>query len=342
MGGETMSTSQPGNGTKIKESERKAQASAESEEPSISAEFVWLDGELVPFAQAKVHFLSPTLHYGIGVFEGIRGYATERGPAVFRLREHLQRFLDSIRVLGVDDLPHDQESLRDAVCRVILANNLTECYVRPLLYFEGSMGLNFDAYLPVVGIAAWEWDTFLGQKAIESGARLMVSSLTRMHPTAGMTKAKFSGPYLNSIIAKTMANRAGFDEAIMLDTDGYVNGCTGENLLLVRNNIIFTPPKANILEGVTRNTVIKLARDSGYEVVEETITRDQLYIADEILLCGTAAEVVGVREIDYRPTGNGQVGPVTRHLQQRYFDVVHGRDRRYLEWLDYMVVEPVI
>lgn len=306
------------------------------------ADFIWMDGELVPFDQAKVHFLSPTLHYGVGVFEGIRCYDTDRGPAVFRMGEHLRRFLNSVRVLGVEDIHHDIETLRDAVCRVIIANNLTECYVRPLLYFEGGLGLDLDEYYPVIGVAAWKWDPLLGKEAVDSGVSVMVSSVTRVNPNAGMTKSKFSGQYVNPIMVKTMAKRAGFDEAVMLDPEGYVAGCTGENILLVQDNAILTPPKSATLEGVTRDTVIKLARDSGYQVTEEPITRDQLYYADEVFVCGTAAQVVGVREIDYRPIGTGQVGPVTRHMQGLYQDTVRGRARRYLDWLDYMVLEPVI
>lgn len=312
-----------------------------ADEPVSLAEFIWLDGELVPYERAAIHFLSPTLHYGLGVFEGLRCYATDRGPAVFRMREHLKRFLNSVRVLGVEDLPYDKDTLRDAICRVIFANNLIECYVRLMLYFKGPLGLNLDVYQPAVGIAVWKWDDFLGQGVMENGARMMVSSVSRMHPNAGMNKAKFSGQYVNSIIAKTIAARAGFDEAIMLDQEGYVTGCTGENLLLVFDEIIYTPPKAVIMEGVTRDTLLTLARDSGYDVVEEPISREQLYFADEIFVCGTAAEVVGVREIDYRQVGDGGTGPITRRLQKQFADVVRGRTERHAKWLDYMVMEPL-
>lgn len=308
----------------------------------VWADFVWLDGELVPFDKAFVHFLSPTLHYGIGVFEGIRCYDTERGPAVFRMQEHLQRFINSARILGIDDFRYDLDSLRDAVCRVVLANNFRSCYIRPLLYFEGPMGLNLDHYHPIIGIAAWPWDPLLGTETIRSGVSVMVSSISRMHPGAGMTKAKLSGQYINSIIVKTMANRAGFDEAIMLDPEGYVAGCTGENILLVQDGVIFSPPKTASLEGVTRDTVITIARDSGYQVIEEPITRDHLYFCDEVLVCGTAAEVVGVREIDHRPVSDGGVGPVTRQIQQLYSDIVQGKTNHYNDWLDFMIMEPLI
>lgn len=309
---------------------------------SMMADLIWMDGELVPFDRAKVHFLSPSLHYGIGVFEGLRCYETARGPAVFRMHEHLRRFLNSVRVLGVDDIHHDLETLRDAVCRVVFANNLTECYIRPLLYFEGSLGLDLDEYYPAVGIAAWQWDPLLGKKALEVGVNMMVSSVTRIHPNAGMTKSKFSGQYVNPIMVKTMAKRAGFDEAVMLDPEGHVTGCTGENIFLVQDNVLLTPPKSATLQGVTRDTLIKLAHDNSYRVSEELITRDQLYYADEVFVCGTAAEVVGVREIDYRPIGTGMVGPLTRQLQALYHDTVKGRTRRYLDWLDYLVMEPMI
>lgn len=328
--------SKNGNGQSSIETKRSEKVS------SMMADLIWMDGELVPFDRAKVHFLSPSLHYGIGVFEGLRCYETARGPAVFRMREHLRRFLNSVRVLGVDEIHHDQETLRDAVCRVIFANNLTECYIRPLLYFEGSLGLDLDEYHPAVGIAAWQWDPLLGKNAMDVGVNMMVSSVTRIHPNAGMTKSKFSGQYVNPIMVKTMAKRAGFDEAVMLDPEGHVTGCTGENIFLVQDDVLLTPPKSATLQGVTRDTLIKLARDNGYQVSEELITRDQLYYADEVFVCGTAAEVVGVREIDYRPIGTGRVGPLTRKLQTLYHDTVRGRSRRYLDWLDYLVMEPVI
>ncbi len=308
----------------------------------ITADYAWLDGNLVAFEDATVHFLNPTLHYGPGVFEGIRCYNTPCGPAVFRLQEHLERFLKSVSVLGVGELLYNVEELRDAVCRLIRSNNFTECYIRPALFFEGPLSLNLDDYRPVVGIAAWEWNDYLGQEALANGIRVMVSSITRMHPNASMTKAKINGQYVNSILAKTMAARAGFDEAIMLDPEGYVAEATGENLLLVRDNSICTAPRASILEGITRDSIITLARDAGYTVVEERISRDQLYIADEVLICGTAAEVVAVREIDYRKVGSGEVGPVTSQLQRLFSDSVNGLNQRSPVWLDYMVLEPVI
>ncbi|MFZ0548216.1 MAG: branched-chain amino acid transaminase [Candidatus Promineifilaceae bacterium] len=305
----------------------------------IQADYVWMDGDLVPFERATVHFLTPTLHYGPGIFEGIRCYGTERGPAVFRGREHMQRFLHSAHTLGVMDISYNLDQLMAAVCMTVSANGFEECYIRPMMYFEGPLGLNLDAYNPVIGIAAWAWGAFLGEEKMETGARMMVSSVTRMHPNASMTKAKISGQYVNSILAKTMAVRAGFDEAVLLDPEGYVAECTGENLLVIRNNVIYTAPRATILEGVTRDTVLTLARDAGYQVVEERLSRDQLYIADEIFVCGTAAEVVPVREVDYRPVGSGKRGPITKQIQQLYHDAVRGKHPRSEAWLDYIVTD---
>lgn len=307
---------------------------------AVQADYVWVDGDLIPFDKATVHFLNPTLHYGPGVFEGIRCYETERGPAVFRGREHMQRFLHSVHTLGVTDFPFTLDELMTAVSMTVSANRFEECYIRPMMYFEGPLGLNLDAYEAVVAIAAWSWGAFLGEEKMETGVRMMVSSLTRMHPNASMTKAKISGQYVNSILAKTMAMRAGFDEAVMLDPEGYVAECTGENLLLIRNNVIYTAPRATILEGLTRDTVLTLARDAGYQVVEERLSRDQLYIADEVFVCGTAAEVVPVREIDYRPVGAGKRGPITKHIQQLFYSTVRGEHPRSEKWLDYVVNDP--
>ncbi len=308
---------------------------------ALQSEFVWMNGELVPFNQATIHVLNPTLHYGPGVFEGIRCYATQRGPAVFRLHDHLERFVESIRILGLNDFGYGVEDLRTAVHRVVHANQFTACYIRPIFYLEGAMNLNLDSYRPAVAIAAWRWGTLLGAESLEAGVRMVVSSFTRMHPNASMTKAKISGQYVNSILAKTVAVRSGFDEAVMLDPDGYVAECTGENLFIVRNGVVITPPKAAVLEGITRDSLIALAQDAGYTVKEERISRDQLYIADEVFVCGTAAEVVPVREIDFRRIGTGKMGKVTRELQNLFFDTVRGKGRRSTEWLDYVMMEPL-
>ncbi len=303
----------------------------------MESKFVWMDGELVPFEKATIHFLTPALHYGLGVFEGIRCYNTPKGPAVFRLREHLERLIDSIEILGVRDFPYTVEQLRQAVHETIRANGFSECYIRPLIYMgNGPLGLNLDASRPLTGIAVWEWGAYLGEDALEKGVRMMVSSFTRQHPNANMTKAKITGNYPNSVMAKTFALRAGFDEAIMLDTNGLVAECTGENLFVVRGGKIYTTPRTTILEGITRDSIITVARDLGYEVIEETISRDQLYIADEVFLTGTAAECVSANEIDFRKIGDGKAGPVVRAIQEVFHDAIRGKDPRYEEWCDYV------
>jgi branched-chain amino acid aminotransferase len=304
----------------------------------MKSDFIWMDGELVPYDQATVHFITPTLHYGMGVFEGIRCYQTARGPAVFRLREHLERFLDSIHILGINDFPYTVEEMRQAVHQTILANNFNSCYVRPLMYLQGPMGLNMDRSQPKLGIATWEWGPYLGEDANITGIHMMVSSFARLHPNVNMTKSKVAGNYVNSMMVKTLALRSGYDEAVILDTDGFVAECTGENLFLVRKGAIYTPPRAIVLEGITRDAIITLAKDMNIPVVEEMITRDQLYIADEVFICGTAAEVVGVRMIDYRTIGAGGIGPVTKNLLQAFQENIRGEGSHADEWLDYVKV----
>ena len=301
------------------------------------SEVIWMNGKLVPYAEATVHFLTPAMHYGLAVFEGIRCYDTTKGPAVFRLREHLQRFINSMKILGIEAVPYDLGTLRQAVHATIRANTFESCYIRPLMYMaEGGLGLNLDNLVPAVGIAVWDWGNFLGDEGLKKGIRAMVSSFTRHHPNISMTKAKISGNYVNSVMAKTLAIRAGFDEAIMLDPEGFVAECSGENIFLVRDNTIYTPPRAIVLEGITRDAIITIARDLGYRVIEELISRDQLYSADEVFVTGTAAECVGIREIDYRTVGEGAMGPVTSALQAEFFQTVIGKGERSAEWLDYV------
>ena len=302
----------------------------------MKSDFVWLDGELVPFSEAKVHILTPTLHYGAGVFEGIRSYQTPNGPAVFRLSDHVQRFLDSIHVLGVLEFPYSFRVLQQAVFDTMRANGFSECYIRPLMYLDGPLGLNIDLSAPKVAVAAWEWGPYLGEEAQQNGIHMMVASLSRLHPNVNMTKSKITGNYANSLLVKSIALRSGYDEAVILDTAGYVAECTGENIFLVRDGIMYTPPKASVLEGITRDTVVKLAADLGIPVVEEMITRDQLYIADEVLITGTAAEIVPAISVDHRKIGNGKPGEVTKSLLQGYLETVHGQGVRSREWLAYM------
>jgi branched-chain amino acid aminotransferase len=293
-----------------------------------------MDGELVPYEQATVHFLTPALHYGLAVFEGIRSYETDKGPAVFRLVEHVDRLLNSAHAFGIQDFPYSREDLCEAIYQTICANKFTSCYIRPLIYMaDGPLGLNLDASRPAVSIATWEWGALLGEESLSKGVKMMVSSFTRLHPNINLTKAKVSGNYVNSVMAKTLASRMGLDEAVMLDPEGFVAECTGENLFVVRDGKIFTPSRATILEGITRDSVIKLAQDLGIEVIEEPITRDQLYIADEIFICGTAAEVVPVSEIDFRMIGDGAIGPITTQVQHAFLETICGRGKRSDEWL---------
>ena len=305
----------------------------------MDAKYVWMNGEMVDCEKAVVHFLTPALHYGAAVFEGIRSYATDRGPAVFRLKEHAERLIDSAIVFGFRDLPWTVEQIEKAVKDVVQVNDLASCYIRPLIYLDGRpAGLSLDGGKPSLGIAAWEWNNYLGAEALAKGIRANVSSYTRHQPNVMMTKAKIAGNYANSILAKTESIRLGFEEAIMLNPQGYVAECTGENLFVVRNNKIFSPQMADILEGITRDSVIEIAKDMGFEVVESLVSRDQLYIADEVFVCGTAAECIGLREIDFRIIGDGNTGPVTRAIQQVYQDAVHGKLTQYQGWLDYVNV----
>jgi branched-chain amino acid aminotransferase len=303
---------------------------------AAGSRYTWIDGELKDSSQATVPFISAGLHYGLSVFEGIRCYATKNGPAVFRLEEHVDRLLDSAKVVGFRDLPYNKTQIIDAIRQVIGANQFSACYIRPLIYLEGAMNMVVDAGKPRLVIAVWEWTTFFTEDAKERGIRANTSSFTRLHPNIMMTKAKISGNYVGSILAKTESQRLGFDEAIMLDPSGYVAECTGENIFTVRNNIITTVPKASILEGITRDSLIALAEDLGYRVIEEPISRDQLYIADEVFVCGTAAEVVALREIDFRTIASGKAGPVTRSLQEAFDQVTRGDHARSAEWLSYV------
>jgi len=300
----------------------------------LESKYTWMDGKLVETSQAVMPFLNGAAHYGAAVFEGIRCYNTDQGPAVFRLREHMERLIDSAEVFGFRDLPGVDE-LRQAAKDVVNANGFKECYIRPLIYAVDAMGLNLDAYKTAVGIAAWEWGAYLGPEARLAGVRAMVSSFTRPHINTTMTKAKVAGNYANSIMAKTNALRMGFDEAIMLDPQGYVSECTGENLFLVRGGRIITSPSAPVLEGITRSALMILANDLGIEVSEAPISRDQLYIADEVFLCGTAAEVVAICEIDFRKIGSGKMGPVALKLQDVFDQTIHGKGAHSKEWCDY-------
>lgn len=307
---------------------------------AFESDYVWMEGKMVPFNEAKVHFLTSSLHYGTGVFEGIRAYSTPNGPAVFRLKDHLTRLIKSTQVLGMNELQYSIDEIYNATMELVRLNKMDECYIRPLVYIkEGGWNLTVDGVKIDLSIAVWKWTNYLGQEALKRGVRANVSSYPRHHPNIMMTKAKVAGNYVNSVLAKTESLRAGFDEAILLDPYGYVSECTGENIFLVRDGIIYTPPRYGILEGITRDSIIAVARDRGYEVVEEQISRDQLYIADEVFVTGTASEVIALREIDNRKVGQGSMGPVCADLQDIYSKVIHGKDRNYFKWLDYVYTD---
>jgi branched-chain amino acid aminotransferase len=308
----------------------------------MESKYLWMNGEMVEFEKATIHFLTPALHYGVGVFEGIRSYATDQGQAIFRLQDHIKRLVNSTKVLGFREFPYSVKELVEAVRLTVEMNDFEECYIRPLAYLtDGGWNLTVDAGSLGVGIAVWEWSNYLGEEALEMGIRANITSFTRHHPNVMMTKAKITGNYANSVLAKTESLRFGFEEAIMLDPQGYVAECTGENLFLVRDGVIITPMTAPVLEGITRDTVITLANDLGYEVKETPVSRDQLYIADEVFVCGTAAECIALREIDFRVIGEGKMGPVARAVQKEFQAVIRGRHNRSSEWMDY-VKEPAL
>jgi branched-chain amino acid aminotransferase len=298
------------------------------------AELIWHNGEFVPWDEAKVHVLSHGLHYGTGVFEGIRAYDTERGTAIFRHRDHLERLERSAEMYYLK-LPFQLEAIQEATHELIRRNGLRSCYIRPLAFRGyGEMGLYAQSAPVEVMVAAWSWGAYLGEESKRTGVRAKVSSWRRISPNGLIPHAKASGQYLNSILAKTEAANAGYEEAILLDEAGHVCEGSGENLFLVRDDEIVTPPHtASILDGISRKSVIQIARDLGYTVVEREIARSELYLAEEVFCCGTAAELVPIREIDDHPIGEGP-GEITRHVQSKFEDALHGRAEEYLEWLD--------
>ena len=297
---------------------------------------IWLDGNFIPWKDAKVHVLTHTLHYGVGVFEGVRAYETKEGSAVFRLEDHTRRLFDSAHVLRME-IPYSQEELNEIQKEVVRKNNFKSAYLRPLIFYgsEG-MGLNAHGLKVHCTVVSWEWGAYLGEKNMTSGIRVRTSSFARHHVNTAMTKVKACGNYLNSVLALQEALSAGCDEAILLDTEGYLCEGSGENLFLVRDKVLFTPQLSSALDGITRRTIIALAQAQGYEVREQRLTRDVAYTSDEAFFTGTAAEVTPIREIDKRRIGEGKRGPVTTQLQQLYFDVVHGKEDQYKAWLSYL------
>jgi branched-chain amino acid aminotransferase len=295
---------------------------------------IWMNGEMVDWADANVHVLTHTLHYGLGVFEGIRFYRTPEGPGIFRLQEHIRRLYDSCLICRIK-VPYDWETLWDAHVEVVRINGLEDGYIRPVVYLkDGPMGLLVTDDHPVgVFIATWAWGAYLGEEGLKKGVRTKIASFSRNHVNAVMTKAKINGAYVNSILAKREAIQAGYNETIMLDTDGYISEGSGENLFVVRDGRIKTTSLTSVLNGITRDTVLVLAEEMGYEVTEDRFTRDELYTADEAFFTGTAAEITPIREVDDRTIGQGKPGPVTRAIQDAYFKVVHGEDARHRDWI---------
>lgn len=297
---------------------------------------IWYDGKMVPWRDATTHVLTHTLHYGMGVFEGVRAYRTEQGPAIFRLQDHTKRLFRSARILGMT-IPYSEEDLNEAQKAAVRENGLTSAYIRPMCFYgsEG-MGLRADN-LKVHGIvAAWEWGAYLGAENMERGIRIKTSSYNRHHVNITMCKAKANGNYMNSMLALQEALACGYDEALLLDTEGYVSEGSGENFFMIQDGVIYTPELTSALDGITRKTILALAAEEGITVREKRITRDEVYVADEAFFTGTAAEVTPIRELDRRPIGNGGRGPITERLQTLYFDVVHGRTGKHENWLTYV------
>lgn len=296
-------------------------------------EVIWLDGRLVPWHEAQVHVLTHTLHYGLGVFEGIRCYLGHDGTsAVFRLREHVDRLFASAHVLDLS-MPFTRTQVVDACLEVVRANRLRECYLRPIAFMgDGEMGLSARPATRVA-VAAWAWGAYLGDEGLKRGIRVKTSSFARFHPNTLLTKAKACGHYVNSILAAREARTAGYDEALLLDVDGYVSEASGENIFIVSRGTVKTTPLPTVLGGITRDAALRLLADVGIPIREERFTRDEVYLADEAWFTGTAAEITPIRELDDRRIGEGAPGPVTRRLQEQFFAVVQGRDSRYSDWL---------
>jgi len=294
---------------------------------------IWFDGQMVPWREANTHVLTHTLHYGMGVFEGVRAYDAEQGTAIFRLKEHTDRLFRSAHILQMA-MPYDKQTINQAQLDVVRENGLESAYIRPMCFYgsEG-MGLRADNLRVHVIVAAWSWGAYLGKAALEQGIRIRTSSYTRHHVNITMCKAKANGNYMNSMLALQEALSCGYDEAMLLDNEGYVAEGSGENIFIVRDGVLYTPELTSALEGITRDTIMILAAEEGLKVREKRITRDEVYVADEAFFTGTAAEVTPIREVDNRVIGNGGRGPVTERLQTLYFDQVHGRREDYPEWL---------
>jgi len=293
---------------------------------------IWFNGELVDWREAKVHVLTHTLHYGMGCFEGVRAYETERGASIFRLKEHTDRLFRSAKILGMA-MPYTHEQINEACKQVVRENNLKSAYLRPMVFFgDEGMGLRADSLKTNVIVAAWEWPSYMSPEAINKGIKVRTSSFTRHHVNVTMCKAKANGNYINSMMALREAISGGAEEALMLDTEGYVAEGSGENVFIVRNGVVYTPELTSCLDGITRATIMQFCEDQGIKVVEKRISRDEVYIADEAFFTGTAAEVLPIRELDDRAIGTGEPGSITKLMQTLYFDQVKGRASSYPDW----------
>jgi branched-chain amino acid aminotransferase len=294
---------------------------------------IWYDGKMVPWREATTHVLTHTLHYGMGVFEGVRAYETPDGPSIFRLQDHTDRLFRSAHILGMK-MPYDKETLNEAQKAVVRDNNLKSGYLRPMAFYGAeAMGISAKTLSTHVIVAAWPWGAYLGKEALEHGIRVKTSSFTRHHVNITMCKAKANGNYMNSILAHREAEMDGYQEALLLDVEGFVAEGSGENVFIVRNGKLYTPDLTSALEGITRDTIVKLAGELGIPVIEKRITRDEVYCADEAFFTGTAAEVTPIRELDNRAIGTGDRGPITTQLQALYFDCVQGRSAPHASWL---------
>lgn len=299
--------------------------------------FIWFNGNLVEWRNAQTHVLTHTLHYGMGVFEGVRAYETQNGTAIFRLQDHTKRLFNSAKITGMH-LPFTMEEINQAHIEVVKANKLASCYFRPMAFYgSNKLGVAPDQNDVQVIVAAWPWGAYLGEEGMQKGIRVQISSFTRHHPNITMIKAKANGNYMNSIMANTEATRNGYDEAIMLDSNGFVAEGSGENIFIVNDGKLYTPALDAALDGITRRTVMAIAADINLTVTEKHITRDEVYCADEVFFTGTAAEVTPIREVDGRVIGCGSRGTLTTEIQQRYFDIVHGKNTKYESWLTYII-----
>jgi branched-chain amino acid aminotransferase len=297
---------------------------------------IWMDGKFVDWDDARVHILTHSLHYGLGAFEGIRCYNTKKGPGIFRLKEHVKRLFDSAHIFMLE-VPYSKDEIEQAIIETVRINKVKECYIRPLIYMGyGVMGIHPKGSPINVAIAVWPWGAYLGEDGLVNGIRAKVSSFIRGHVNSNMTRGKITGPYVNSILAKREAISCGYDEAILLDADGYVSEGSGANIFIVRQGVLKTTPLTSILEGITRDTVMEIAKDEGLDIREERFTRDEVYISDEAFFTGTAAEITPIREADGRAIGEGRPGPVTKKLQATFFKAVNAQAKKYERWLTFI------